>query len=591
MNSLLFAAAAAAGASLGGCFAHASAAAWAGPVPAGAVTLSEEVSLQALREELARNASKLSLPNAPPVHMMRYHVTRLSSLTAESTFGALRSWRDASGRELGVEVRVGTPEYDSSGFGGWETGARLHPLPESPGVGADLGVAWLETDRAYKDAVEQYGRKKATYTQPKDHPGDWQVLPPGKGDEGAAPAADVGWLTQRVREVSAAFVAFPALESGGTELGAEAGFHHILGLDGTNLRIRRQEVSLAATATARADDGMLVADRRMWTVRKTSQLPPLEQMQAEAASMARELLAAADSPMAKDEYVGPVVFRGQAAADLFRHLLIPQLEGTPPVVPFDTVIGEMGQGLLPDASGHARLSRRVLPMGWEVVDDPRRDLGHPASFEFDAEGAAAQRVELVTDGIVRTLLMGRIPRRGVAGSNGHARGRPGERLHGRASMTAVQGPAAGQQTSDFLIKRGLELARSYGHDHVLVIDRLIDPSMIPGEVSTGDEGSGLGLPPPVVARRIHADGREELIRGLGFAGVHRWVLRDIAAAGPSVELSYMAPFRPGATTFTPIHGMPTWISAPEVVVGEMELVPRAADPRERPIVPAPTPTQ
>ncbi len=568
---------------MGGCCAHAA----AGPVPAGAVTPAEEASLDALRAELRRNATELSLPNAPAVHLLRYHVTRLSSLTAGSTFGALRSWRDASGRELGVEVRVGTPDYDSSGFGGWETGTRLHPLPEGPGIAADLGVAWLETDRAYKDAVEQYGRKKAVYTTPKDHPGDWQVIPAAQADEGAAPAGDVRQLTERVRALSAAFLGFPELESGEAELGAEAGFHHIIGLDGTSIRRRRQEVSMAATATARAEDGMLVADRRMWTVREMSRLPSQAEMQRSASQMAAELLVAAASPMAEDEYVGPVVFRGQAAADLFRHLLIPQLEGTPPVVPFDTVIGEMGQGLLPDSSGHARLGRRVLPPGWEVVDDPQHNLGHPASFNFDAEGTPAQEVDLATDGIVRTLLMGRIPRKGVAGTNGHARGRPGERLHGRASMTTIRGPAGEERSSDFLVKKGLELARSYGHDHVLVIDRLIDPSMIPGEVSTGDEGSGLGLPPPVIARRVYADGREELLRGLGFAGVHRWVLRDIAAAGPANDLSYMAPFRPGSSTFTPIHGMPTWISAPEVVVGEMELVPRSADPRERPVVPPP----
>jgi hypothetical protein len=569
---------------VGGC-AHAA----TGPVPSAAVTPVEEQTLAALRAELRRNAAKLSLPNAPPIHLLRYHVTRLSALSAESTFGALRNWRDASGRDLGMEVRVGDPSFDSSGFGGWETGTRLHPLPELPGVNADVAVAWLETDRAYKNAVEQYGRKKASYTAPKDHPGDWQVLPPSRADEGAAPAPDVDLLTDRVRAVSAAFKAFPRLEAGVAELGAEAGFHHILGLDGTDIRRRRQEVSIAATATARAEDGMLLADRCMWTVRTVDQLPSVERMQAQAAAMAKDVLQASRAQMAEDEYVGPVVFRGTASADLFRHLLIPQLEGTPPVVPFDTVIGEMGQGLLPDATGHARQGRRVLPMGWRVVDDPQLDLGHPASFNWDAEGTPAQKVELVTDGIVRTLLMGRIPRKGVAGSNGHARGRPGERLHGRATMTTVTGPDLEARSSEDLIKKGLELAKSYGKDHVLVIDRLVDPSIIPGEVSTGDEGSGLGLPPPVVATRVYADGRTEVLRGLGFAGVHRWVLRDIAAAGPVVDLSYMAPFRPGSTTFTPIHGMPTWISVPEVVVGEMELVPRSADPRERPVVPPPKP--
>ncbi len=558
-----------------------------GAAPAGAVTAADEASIAALRGELRRNAAGLALPDAPPIHLLRYHVTRLSALAAEASFGALRARRDASGRELGVEVRVGTPDYDSSGFGGWETGIRLQALAQTPEAAADLGVAWLETDRAYKDAVEQFGRKKAVYTPPKDHPGDWQVLPPSQADEGTAGAADFDLLTRHIRALSGGFKAFPRLETGEAELGAEAGFHLMFDLAGASVRRRREEVSIAATATARASDGMLLADRRLWSVRRTDQLPPLATMQAEAATMATEILAAADAKMATEEYVGPVVFREEAAADLFRHLLTPQLEGTPPVVAFDTVIGEMGQGLLPDASGHARLGRRVLPLGWRVVDDPQLDPNHAASYAWDAEGSPAQAVELVTDGIVRTLLMGRIPRKGIAGGNGHARGRPGGRLHGRTAMMQVRAPAAASGEAPDLVAKALALARSYGKDHVMVVERLVDPSMIPGHVPTGDDGTGLGLPPPVVAWRVFADGRREALRGLGFSGVHRWVLRDIAAAGRTRDLSYMAPFRPGSSTYTPIHGMPTWISAPEVVVGELEMVPHAPDPRERPVTPSP----
>jgi len=558
-----------------------------GPVPSGAVTSAEEASIAALRAELRRNADGLALPDAPPIHLLRYHVTRLSALAAEASFGALRAHRDASGRELGVEVRVGAPDYDSSGFGGWETGLRVQALAETPSVDADLAVAWLETDRAYKDAVEQFGRKKAVYTAPQDHPGDWQVVPPAQADEGSAPGANFELLTRRIRELSAEFKAFPGLETGEVELGAEAGFHMMFDLGGASVRRRRQEVSIAATATARAGDGMLLADRRLWSVRTTDQLPPLATMRAEAAAMAQKLLAAAEAKMATEEYVGPVVFRREAAADLFRHLLTPQLEGTPPVVAFDTVIGEMGQGLLPDASGHARLGRRVLPLGWRVVDDPQLDPSHAAAYAWDAEGSPAQAVELVTDGIVRTLLMGRIPRKGIARGNGHARGRPGGRLHGRTAMMQVRAPAEASGRTPDLLAKALALANSYGNDHVLVVERLVDPSMIPGHVPTGDDGTGLGLPPPVVAWRVFADGRREALRGLGFSGVHRWVLRDIAAAGRTQDLTYMAPFRPGASTYTPIHGMPTWISAPEVVVGELELVPHAPDPRERPVTPSP----
>jgi hypothetical protein len=34
--------------------------------------------------------------------------------------------------------------------------------------------------------------------------------------------------------------------------------------------------------------------------------------------------------------------------------------------------------------------------------------------------------------------------------------------------------------------------------------------------------------------------------------------------------------------------MPTWLSAPMVVIGEMELVPESGDPRDVPVVPPPS---
>lgn len=561
-------------------------AAAAAPPAAGEVTGDEAASLEALKAELRRNAATLALKDAPPIHLLRYHVLRLNGVTAEASFGALRTWRDVSGRELGVELRVGAPAFDSSGFGGWETGTRLHPLAERPGVASDVGVAWLETDRAYKDAVEQFGRKTAVFTPPDDYPGDWQVIPPVRAVQPVAPPPDAARLTALVRSVAAAFAEVPGLETGQVEVGAEAGFHQVFDTAGFDVRRTREEVSLAAVAAARADDGMLMTDRAMWTVRRAEQLPGEEALRARARELAEGVAAAAAASTMDGEYVGPVVFEGEAAAELFRHLLVPQIEGTPPVVPFDTVIGEMGQGLLPDASGFARLGRRVLPLGWSVSDDPRRDPDHPAAFEYDEEGTPSRAVDVVTEGIVRTLLMGRIPRKGIeGGTNGHARGRAGDRLHGRASMTRVS-PA--QSTDRAGVRRaGLDLARSYGRDHILIVRRLVDPSLIPGEVPTGDEGGGLGLPPPLVAWRHYADGREVPVRGLSFAGVHRWVLRDIVAAGPQATLSYMAPFRPGSATFSPIHGMPTWISAPEVLVGEMELVPMSADPRERRAIPPP----
>ena len=65
----------------------------------------------------------------------------------------------------------------------------------------------------------------------------------------------------------------------------------------------------------------------------------------------------------------------------------------------------------------ARVGRRVLPRGFQVVDDPSSSLGEAAgAYRFDDEGVPGQRVELVEEGVVQTLLMSRTPREDIAAS-------------------------------------------------------------------------------------------------------------------------------------------------------------------------------
>jgi hypothetical protein len=232
----------------------------------------------------------------------------------------------------------------------------------------------------------------------------------------------------------------------------------------------------------------------------------------------------------------------------------------------------------------------VLPEGWSAVDDPTRDPQHPASFRYDLEGTLARRVDLVSDGIVRTLLMSRVPRREIRESNGHARGGLGTRPAGRASLLEVT--PARRLSRGRLHRTALALARSYGLDSVMVVRRfqddtvrrLGDPGLMPDDDSERP-------PLPVEVVRLWGDGREEPLRGAAFARLDRFALRDVVAAGPQVDGTFLAPFHPDRASFSPVTGMPTWLSVPEVLVGELELVPLPPDPRSRPAVPPPARTR
>ena len=549
--------------------------------------------LDALSVELARAKVGLALPDAPQLYHLRYQLQLQQEVSAHASYGALLEHRERDDRSLGVEVRVGAPTFDNTGFGGWETGFSRTSLPQQLTPYSLRLAAWRLTDSAYKDAVEQFARKAAAWSPPADHPGDYLLRGATVADLGAEPDADAEALFELTRELSASFPAERPMERAEVYLSNASGSFWTLDTEETSVIRPYGETSVVALAHVRSPDGALLTDQRTWLVRRPDQLPAVEAMRGEIEAMASELSALPDAAVLEGEYVGPVLFEDDAAIDLFRYLLVPQLEGTPPVIPFDTVLGKVGSGMSGSAADgqQARVGRRALPAGWSAVDDPESDPDHVASFQFDAEGTPARPVELIEDGIVRSLLMSRIPSKGLRASNGHARGWPGRRLCGRTSKLTLTPHK--RLSSKKMIKLALQLSRSYGNDHVLVVRRLEEPPVraVGASFFSSRRKSGAGpqLPPPVCVVRVYSDGREEIVRGAAFAGVHRWVLRDIAAAGAQVEKTWFAPSDPGGSRSTPSNGIPTFVSAPEVLVGEMELVPLSGDPNDRPVIPPPDP--
>lgn len=544
--------------------------------------------LDALTEELQRNVAELSLPEAPPVYHLRYQLATISQIEVEASRGLLIERDQTPWNGLGVELRLGDAQFDNTNFGGWRNGTTSRSLPAQLTPRAAKLDAWLATDRAYKDAIENYARKEAQFSPPKDYPGDYELLTGAPTQAAFAPAAlpDTAPLEQLALDLSAA-ISDARLHTSVVHVAAEAGALSTLDTEGTRLTRPVAEVTIRALAHLRAADGMLLTDHRLWTSPSTDSLPTAAAMLAEVAALQTGLLALADAPTLDDEYVGPVLFADDAARDLFRYLLVPQVEGTPSPIPFDTFLGGVGE-----RATHSRLNRRVLPPGWHVQDAPDRDPAGSGAMAYDLEGTPARAVDLVDDGIVETVLMSRIPRKDVAGTNGHARGWIGSRLTGRATQLVVEAPRLRSERA--VHKQALKLAKAYGRDWYLVVRRFQEPSVravgAGGTMfSFGDDDSSLGLPPPLQVIRVSAKGDETTLRGARFPSADRWALRDIIAATGRNEGAYLAT-RSGKPLDDdgPTGGLPTWISAPSVLIGELELVPAPGDPREVPRLPPPS---
>lgn len=535
---------------------------------------------EAVRAELAR-AAGLRLQDAPPPYFVGYDLLegRVSECLAEN--GATLRSNAARHREIRTEVRSGDRHEDSSNvavFGGPSpVDVRLLPIEDHAlSLRREL---WLATDRAYKGSIEALSQKKSFRRgQPARSWDDFARVEPLRLPfaPGGTPEAEAGLcgLAERLSAVIGG-----AAESGTVVARDWQGQRYTATTEGTDAWRPTAYAVLRMEATTTLTDGSKVEDARSWVASSWAGMPPEAELHAAAEAMA-SWLAGQERAVAEADYLGPVIFEGQAAVELFSQLLASEVTGSPPPET-DPDEGDFSLGGPPAA----RIGRRLLPEGWRVTDDTALRPGAAAAYVADHEGVRPRRVELVVDGVVKDLLMSRMPTRDRAASTGHGRSIAGAR---RVAVPAVVQVAAPRLVSAArLRRRAMQLAADTGRDHVLVVRQLTPPALFDDlDILITGEGPGAGLGDPYEILRVYADGRETPLRPMRFVGVDRRLLRDIVLASAGAGFVETLDGAPGPDRYQvgPTGGLPQAWDVPDVLVAEVELAARPpGEPRRIPV--------
>lgn len=539
--------------------------------PSPAVVARADVLQRAAEAELAR-AMGMQLPDQPPPYFVSYEILDGQVATAEAALGAMLGVDDSPYRMLRTEVRVGDYALDNGNFEGdfgEGSGTRNRLLPHEDVELALRREIWLATDTAYKGATEQLSSKLSAREGSKREfgPDLYPADPVRTPFPATLPDADGEAMQEIVRALSARLVGH-GFEDGSAVARDWQGVRMIVNSEGTRAWLPAGFTVVRVEAIGRAEDGARLRDVRSFVARTPAGLPPMEEMVAEVDEMVAWIEALRTAPVEQD-YLGPVLFTEPASRELFRQLLAPELAGTPaverPPEGFDGMVE-----VLPTA----RVGRRLLPEGWSVVDDPLEALqaGLPGGYAHDHEAVPAERVEIVQDGVVRDLIMSRVPRKGFDGSTGHGRSLGGDRRV--AVSAAVTVTPAKPRSTRRLEKKGLALARQTVQPYVLVVDRIEPPAVSDDfRIAFSGEAPLPGLTPPNRAWRLYPDGHTEPVRGLGFVGVDRRVLRDIVLAGRTGEPGGVMDAAAGSQRFGigAVGGLPASWAVPPVLISELEL--------------------
>ena len=555
----------------------------------------DDVVMRAMRDELARSMKKLQLENLGKPYFVAYRVLDNSLCTASASFGALTGNTmcepPSSGprnRSVTVEVRVGDYARDNSNFfAPMSTGGvmRFGPqglaqMPIDDNYDEIRRQLWLATDSAYKTALDMFAKKKAALehrTRQDDAP-DFSHEPAVTIDENDGPA---DWSRQQVegtvKALSALFRQTPGVDNSEVRLSAQGWLTRYVNSEGTSYTRRKSFVSLQVNADSQAVDGMPLADFDVVYARTLAELPSRDELVKRVRTLAARIEALRKAPLL-ERYAGPVLFEGQAAAELFFQGLGGALTGVPRTVVDDVRL----DGLYNNNGGLAqKIGTRLLPDFLSLKDAPaaKEFHGQPlfGGYQVDDDGVQAGETDLVDKGILKTLLRSRALIPNTSHSTASRRG-PGATPSNLLFTT--EKPMTAEQLKAELIRMVKQRNLEYGIVVRRISNQQLAISLARSRVimfSSSNGPSSIPVEPLLESYKVFPDGREEQVRNLNVTGLTMGDFRNILAVGEPAAV-YSAPVRiTSRTPFAQIAfvqpGGPTVVSAavPSMLFEDMSL--------------------
>ena len=487
-----------------------------------------DIVMNAMHDEMARSMKQLTVENLEKPYFISYRVVDSDTVSVGAEFGALTRDVASRSRRLIVEVRVGDYKLDNSHLFSFDNdmGTRLRifngttELPLEDDYKELRRQLWLATDATYKKAVEDLSKKRGLLQAQsrEDESDDFSQEDPAvtSYDLPAVKVSAADW-EKEARSLSALFREMPGIYTSSVLLNCFNTYTRYLTSEGTSYTRREPIVTFTGNAATQAADGMPLEQTTWAQARSLAELPSEQELAARLKTMGRDLTELRDANTLAN-YSGPVLVEGDAAPQLVQRELLFSLAAMK-----RTASGLPGAQPNPNQGDNPFLDKigaRVLPEFLSLSDNPtiqEYQGRHLAGFsKMDEDGTPSREVQLVENGILKTLLASRDPVRGITRSTG-------SRHVGQASPSNVIMTVSNGLSNDELRTKFIDLVKQRNRPFGIVVRWLRN-------------GNNAGLN-ALLSYKVFPDGHEELIRGMQFFGLNAVSFKDIVAA--SRDLNFL----------------------------------------------------
>jgi predicted Zn-dependent protease len=494
----------------------------------------------------------------------------------DAVLGALVAEEDRRFRTLDVDARLGSRRLDSThqlkGRGGRLELPRTQytEIPTDDDEPALRAAIWKRTDQAVKQAQTRFTTvqtNKAVTAREEDSSDDFSEEEEASQyyHPASFPPLDKAAWRDRLRRLSALVRDYATVHRSSVSLHVHTENRYVVTSEGTRVVDGHTFVRLSYTVSSRTDDGMNLLRTRSFDADDPQDIPGDEQLRGALETSVAELDALLQGPVV-EPFSGPAIFRNRATAVYFHEILGHRLEGH-------------RQKLEAEGQTFAKMiGKPVVAEFISVYDDPtiERFGGQflRGYYRFDDEGVAAQRVTLVSNGVLKGFLMGRSPIRDFPRSNGHGRRSAGRFTVARMGNTVVE--ASETVSYERLREMLIEEIRRQGKPHGYIFDDIGG-----GVTTTRRDGPQSFKVIPHLVHRVFPDGRpDETVRGVDIVGTPLTAFSRILAAADDYDVFNGTC---GAESgWVPVSGV-----APSVLVAEIEIEKKSKSSETPPILPPP----
>jgi TldD protein len=485
-----------------------------------------------LAAELDRATQALATRPERP-HYTAVAVTDQHEWNIAARSGTIAQSDEADSRYLDVDLRVGTPERDSThelrGFSALEGDSRDRlALPIGDAAEAEYAIRRAvntEIDRRYREGAERIvmvRANNAVKVEEEDPSPDFEPRTQVVARQSPAPlTVDVAGWERVLTETSKQLQSDPVLHDSVIRLQAIHEVKTFVDTEGTRLVHGRNGLRVSLQVQTTADDGDEVSVFESLDAHTPEKLPNAQTLATWARDAATRLTALRTAPRATP-YSGPVLLAGRASAVLFHEVFGHRVEGH-------------RQKRESEGKTFADyVNKPILPAFLHVSDDPTvaamagNDLN--GFYAFDDEGVPAQRATLVKGGVFQGFLMSRSPITGFPHSNGHGRRRAGSAPVARMANTIVEATTVTPMPK--LRQSLIEEAKKQGLAYGMLVEEIDGGFTLTGRM----EPNAFNVRASA-SWRVYVDGRpDELVRGIDLVGTPLVAFGQIIAAGDDPQV-------------------------------------------------------